>query len=130
MRDPEQELTELYGPREERALKNRQHVDELLTRVSEPELRGILAALSQLERPLCAHWLSRINLAATPLDQIIRPYDFMGLGFTVEAVEASAYIVSIGTAWGTIGDGGKFRVKRNGDQFRVDEDFESGHWIC
>lgn len=130
MMDPERDLTERYGSREVRARKNREHVDQLLTRVSEPELRGILIALSRLKYPLCARWLAEEDLITTPLDEIIQPYNFMGLNFNIEAAEASSYIVSIGSGWGTAGDGGKFRVKRDGDRFRVDEDFEPQIWIC
>jgi len=130
MIDPERELTERHGPPEERARKNRKHIDHLLTQVSESELRGILAALSRLEWPLCARWLSEVDLATTPLDKILKPYEFMGLNFDFESVEAPFYVVSIGAAWGTVGDGGTFRVRRDGDQFRVDEDYKGETWIC
>lgn len=132
MFDPEFErrLTEQYGSREEQARKNRAHVDRLLTQISEADLRGILAALSRLKYPYCASQLSETDLVKTPLDQIIEPHSFMGLGFAIESAEDPAYVVSIGIAHGTVGDGGSFRVLRDGDAFRVDDTYEGDRWIC
>jgi hypothetical protein len=118
--DPyEEEMTRVYGPPEERARKNREAIDDLLRAFSEPGLRGLLVALSRLEEPLCARWLSEFDLAATPLGEMINPYDFCGRHLAVESAKPPFYTVEISMGYGTAGDSGRIRVKRDGDAFIV-----------
>jgi hypothetical protein len=54
----ERESAEIYGPPDVRQQKTEEYISGLIARYSEPVIRGLLMALSRLERPLCAHWLS------------------------------------------------------------------------
>ncbi|MDR3622018.1 MAG: hypothetical protein P4L85_21895 [Paludisphaera borealis] len=121
----EEEMTRLHGPPEEWARKNREAIDDLLRAFTEPGLRGLLVALSRLEEPRCAHWLSEFDLATTPLDEMINPYDFCGRHLEVESAEPPFYTVAISMGFGNAGDGGCFRVKRDGDAFTVVDDGEN-----
>jgi hypothetical protein len=123
----EAESTRLYGPPELRARKNQRYVERLVRKHSEPVIRGLLMALSRLEEPQCAHWLSEVDLASKPLTEIIDPFEFGGLRFAVRARDTSNYEVEIAMSFGNCGDGGRFLVVRDADTFVVKEALRS--WI-
>jgi len=126
--DPhDEEMTRLHGPPEERARKNREAVDGLVRALTDPGLRGLLAALSRLEYPLCAHWLSEYDLETTPLGEMINPYDFCGRHLTIESAKPPFYMVGISMGFGNAGDGAQMRVKRVGDVFTVIDQLEN--WV-
>ncbi len=123
----EAEATQLYGPPELRAKKNLRYADRLVRRFSEPVVRGLLTTLSRLDRPLCAHWLSELDLTATPLEEIICPFDLGGRRFRIASLEGDEYTVEISAGYGTAGDGGRFLVGRAGNDFVIKEHLEQ--WI-
>lgn len=128
--DPmEEEMTRLFGPPEERARKNREAVDALIQEFTEPGLRGLLTALSRLEEPLCARWLSEYDLATTPLGGMIHPYKFCGRSLTVESAEPPYYTVAISMGFGDAGDGAEIRVRRDGDTFTVVDGEGLTSWV-
>jgi hypothetical protein len=120
----EAEATRLYGPPESRAKKNRRYADRLVRRFSEPVVRGLLTALSRLDRPHCAHWLSEMDLAATPIAEIICPFELCGRRFRIASVEGDEYTVEISAGYGLAGDGGRFLIKRGCDGFVIKESLE------
>jgi hypothetical protein len=98
-----------------------------VARYSEPVIRGLLVALSRLEKPLCAHWLSEIDLSTTPLAEIINPFEFCGNRFIVLSIVGMDYTVEISARFGTAGDGGQFVFTRHGEAFVLKE--KLGYWI-
>lgn len=123
----EDEARRLHGPPDVRAEKGRRYVDRLVDRFSEPVIRGLLRALSHLDRPLCAHWLADVDLAATPLEEIIKPFELFGRCFRILSVNGDRYTVEISRGYDTVGDGGRFVLCRDGDDFVIDESLEE--WI-
>jgi hypothetical protein len=115
----ERESAELYGPPDVRQHKAEEYISDLIAKYSEPVIRGILIALSRLERPRCAHWLSEMDLLSTPLTEIIEPFEVGGLEFKVSSADASDYEVQISAGYGRAGDGGRFLIHRDGDTFTV-----------
>jgi hypothetical protein len=120
----EAEATEYWGPRELRDRKNRRYVDRLVRRYSEPVIRGLLVALSSLKRPLCAQDLSEIDLATTPLEEIIQPFQIYGRRFKVLSVEDEAYTVEISAGYRTAGGGGRFLIARSDEEFVITKHLE------
>lgn len=123
----EAEARELFGPPEERAEKNRHYINSLVDRFSEPVIRGLLTALSHLDRPLCAHHLSELDLVGLPLEEIIRPFEIFGLQFRITSLDNDVYTVEISIGYDTVGDGGRFLIERDGDRFVIKESMEQ--WI-
>jgi hypothetical protein len=117
----EAKATQLYGPPEVRERKCRRYAGRLVKRFGEPVIRGLLIALSRLDRPLCAQWLSEMDLAAAPLALIIRHYDLMGPRFRILSIDGDDYVVDISGGFGTAGDGGVFLIGRDfeSDGFKV-----------
>jgi len=115
----ERESAALYGPPDVRQRKAEEYISGLIAQYSEPVIRGLLLALSRLERPLCAHWLSEIDLLSTPLTEIIQPFEVGGRNFKVLSADASDYAVQISAGYGNAGDGGRFVIHRDGDAFTV-----------
>jgi len=124
----ENEARKRYGPPDVRAEKNRQYVDDLVKLYSEPVIRGLLTALSRLERPLCAHWLAKKDLVATPLGDFINPFEILGRQFRIISVDGDRYTVEISMGYDMVGDGGRFILVRNGDIFVIEQFLEQ--WIC
>lgn len=124
----EAEATETYGPPELRSRKNQRYAARLVSKYSEPVIRGILKCLSTLERPLCAHWLSEIDLKLTPLAEIITPFELGGLHFRVVNCDGTKYTVNISSSLGRAGDGGSFIISREGSRYTIHEIL--GQHVC
>ena len=117
-----------WGPPELRRKKNQAYSDRLVRRYSEPVIRGLLTALRDVQGLVCTRSLARLDLAKTPLAEIIEPFQILGLDFKILGVEDHLYRVSIGSGWETVGDGGEFLIERHGDLYSVKE---SGiQWIA
>jgi hypothetical protein len=121
------EATRIFGPPEVRIRKNQRYANRLVARYSEPVIRGLLVALSRLEKPLCAHWLSEIDLSTTPLAEIINPFEICGRRFIILSVVGLDYTVKISSGFGTAGDGGQFVFTRDGEAFMLKD--ELSYWI-
>jgi len=115
----EAEATETYGPPELRSRKNQRYAARLVSKYSEPVIRGILECLSGLERPLCAHWLSEIDLKATPLAKIITPFELGGLHFKVTHHDDAKYTIEISSGYRRAGDGGSFTILRADSSYTI-----------
>ena len=79
------------------------------------------------QRPLCAHWLSEIDLSTTPLAEIINPFEICGRRFIILSVVGLDYTVKISSGFGTAGDGGQFVFTRDGEAFMLKD--ELSYWI-
>jgi len=115
----EAEATETFGPPELRVRKNQRYAARLVRKYSEPVIRGILMCLSELKRPLCAYWLSEIDLKTTPLAEIITPFELCGLHFGVVNSDGTKYTVKISSGYGNAGDGGRFIISREGSCYTI-----------
>src|SRR6187549_2790755 len=108
----EEEATRTFGPPEVRAQKNRRYVSRLVRKHSEGTVRGLLKALSKLEEPMCCANLAKHDLDAAPLEEIIRPYELLGLNFTIKPVSDTQVKVELGEAYDNVGSGGTFLLER------------------
>jgi hypothetical protein len=118
----EAEATKTYGPPEMRMRKNRRYVQRLVRRHSEAGVRGMLKALSKLDDQMCCANLRKNDLDADPLEEIIRPFELMGLHVSISKVSDTQFLVGIGEAYDTCGSGGEFLLERIPDgSFRVAE---------
>jgi hypothetical protein len=115
------EMTRLHGPPELRARKNRRYVDRLVRRHSEPVIRGLLAALSRLDRPLCASVLAEEDLDTADLVEIINPFSYMGRVLRILDIQDHDYTVEISRGHGTVGGGGQFVVTGHDGVYVVKE---------
>lgn len=128
--DPDERLlTEYYGPPEERERKLRAYLAGLVERLTEPGLRAMLTALSGLKDGLfCMKSLADEDIARSPLDRLLNPFIPCGLRLDVVSEEDSNYVVDVGAGWGTVGDGGRVVLRKEGDGFVVVEKQET--WIA
>ena len=125
----EEEATRTFGPPEARAEKNRRYVSRLVRKHSEQTIRGLLKALSKLEDPMCCSRLAEHDLDAAPLEEIIRPYELLGLDFKVKRVSETQMKVEMGEAYGEVGSGGGFILERVGPgSYRIVEELKQ--WIA
>ena len=116
----EAEATRTYGPPDVRARKNRRYVGRLVRKCSESTIRGILKALSTLDHPMCCENLRNHDLDSEALEQIIRPFELMGLHFRILAISEPQFTVQIGEGYGNVGSGGQFLLERIEDRsFRI-----------
>src|SRR5688500_3905812 len=104
----EEEATRTFGPPDVRAKKNRRYVTRLVRKHSEPTVRALLQALATLKEPMCCENLSKYDLTAVPLDEVIRPYELLGLHFSIKPVSDTQVVVEIGESYDDVGSGGKF----------------------
>ena len=128
--DPwEEEATRTFGAPAVRKEKNRRYVARLVRKHSEAEIRGMLKVISKLKEPMCCANLAEHDLDAAPLDEIIQPYELLGLNFSAKSISVTHVEVEIGEAYGTVGSGGKFLLQRDGaGSFRLIE--QLGGWIA
>lgn len=127
--DLEARATATFGPPEIRTQKNQEYVANLVREHSEATIRGLLMALAQHGIPGCCKFLRRHALETTPLDQVIRPFEILGLHFHVEALLGNQYEVKMREADGLMGSGGTIILERLKDHsFRVMEVIEE--WIA
>lgn len=105
-----------------RAEKNRRYVARLVRRFSEPVVRGLLSALSTLERPYCAHWLSSLDLEETPLAEIIQPHEPFGFGLRITSVKEGDYKVHASMGGELAGDAGTFVITHLDGKFFIKEE--------
>ena len=118
-----------YGPAEVRSRKNRRYFTRLVRAHSEQTIRGLLSALSKLRDPTCCSSLAEHDLGAEPLEEIIRPYELLGLDFKVRKVSETQVTVQMGEAYGDVGSGGTFLLEQvEPGTFRVVEVLET--WIA
>jgi hypothetical protein len=116
----EAEATERHGPPEVRTRKNRRYATRLVRRHTEPTIRALLKALATLDDPMCCENLCNHDLDAEPLEQIIQPFELLGLHFSLPSVSASRFTVDIGAGYGTVGSGGQFVLERlDNGSFRI-----------
>jgi hypothetical protein len=115
----EERAVALFGPRAERQARGREFVADLVSRYTEPVLRGILIALSRLKDPRCAQYIAEHDLATVDLADVIQPFEIYGLNFEVLAVDGDAYTVEIFAGYETTGSGGQFLLTRRGDHFEI-----------
>ena len=115
----EAEATKLYGPPEIRKRKNQRYVQRLVRRHSEAAVRGMLKALSKLDDPMCCANLRDHDLDADPLEDIVCPFELMGLSVRISSVSDTQFLVDIGEAYDTCGSGGSFLLERNSDGSRA-----------
>lgn len=127
-REYEREATELYGPAPLRKRKNQWYINWMFHRHSEPVVRGLLLTLSRLERPLCAHWLSRYDLQTVDLSEVVRHFDIRGTSFRIISVEGGDYTVAISAGYGNAGDGGKFVISHRDGEFVLKKELE--FWLA
>lgn len=121
--DWEQEFLRIHGASPEiRAAKNRKYAARLVRRFSEPIVRGLLSALSTLESPYCAHWLSGLDLKATPLAEIIQPHEPFGFDLRVVSVKDGDYTVNISMGGELAGDAGTFVITHLDGKFFIKEE--------
>jgi hypothetical protein len=112
-----------------RAEKNRRYAARLVRKHSEQTIRGLLKALSKLDDPICCSNLAEHDLDTAPLEEIIRPYELLGLYFRVKIVSETQLTVELGEAYDSVGSGGKFLLERvDSSNFRVIG--ESLTWIA
>ncbi len=128
--ETERRLAEAYGTPEDRERKQSAYIAGLLGRLSEREVRGLLAALARIERLLCTQMLTRIDLAATPLAEILRPFEPCGLRLDVDPREDGDLDVEFGACWLDVGDGLRTVARRSGDDFSLVDDEDSSFWIA
>ena len=128
--DPwEEEATRTFGAPDVRAKKNRQHVTRLVRKHSEQAVRALLQALSTLQEPMCCKNLSKHDLTTVPLDEVIRPYELLGLDFSIKPISDTQVIVEMGESYDNVGSGGKFLLERvSPDSYCVVEVLET--WIA
>ena len=123
------EATRAFGPPEVRAKKNRRYVARLVRKHREQTVRALLQALSTLKEPTCCENLSKHDLKSVPLDEVIRPYELLGLHFSIKPISDTQVVVEMGEAYGDVGSGGKFLLERVApDFYRVVEVLET--WIA
>jgi hypothetical protein len=116
----EVEATERYGPPNVRTRKNRRYAARLVRKHTEPTIRGLLKALAILDDPMCCENLRNHDLDAEPLEQIIQPFELLGLDFRILSVSTNRFTVDIGEAYGNVGSGGAFVVERlNSGSFHI-----------
>jgi hypothetical protein len=73
--------------------------------------------------------LAQLDLDAEPLEEIIRPYELLGLDFKVKIVSETQLTVELGQAYQSVGSGGKFLLERiDSNIYRIVEELEG--WIC
>ena len=60
------------------------------------------------QQNLTAAGVAEMDLAATPLAEVICPFDLGGRRFRIVSVERDEYTVEISAGYGTAGDGGRF----------------------
>jgi hypothetical protein len=78
---------------------------------------------------MCCKNLSRHDLATVPLEEVIRPYELLGLTFSIKPISDVQVMVEIGESYDNVGSGGKFLLERvTPDSFRVVEVL--GTWIA
>ena len=128
--DPwEVEATRTFGPPDVRAEKNRRYVARLVRKHSEQTIRALLQALSTLKDPMCCENLSKHDLTSVPLEEVIRPYELLGLDFSIKPISDTQIVVEMGEAYDNVGSGGKFLLERVApDSYRVVEVLET--WIA
>jgi hypothetical protein len=125
----EAQATKTYGPPEVRDRKNRRYAMRLIRKHSEETVRGILKALSTLDDPTCCENLRSYNLDEEPLEQIICPFDLLGLHFSISTASETLFTVDIGQSYDTVGSGGQFQLERLSDgSFRISD--TTGLWIA
>jgi hypothetical protein len=109
--------------------KTRDYVNGLIQEHSEDVIRGLLIALRHVEPrhlpfrslPICMSDLAEIDLATTPLHEIIQPFRILGTNFEILGVDEPRYRVKIFAGYGNAGGGGEFLIVRTGDVLRVEE---------
>ncbi|AMV39962.1 hypothetical protein [Planctomyces sp. SH-PL62] len=128
--DPDERLlTEYYGPPQERERKLLAYLADLVERLTEPGLRAMLTTLSgQKDRLLCMKFLAEKDIAGAPLDQLLDPFVPCGLELNIVSQDGSDYIVDVGAGWQTVGDGGRFVLRKDVEEFIVVEGPET--WIA
>ena len=94
-----------------RAEENRRYVARLVRKLSEQTIRDLLKALSR-EGETCCENLAKHDLESAPLHEIIRPYELLGLHFSVKVVSETQVMVDMGESHGGVGSGGKFLMER------------------
>lgn len=115
--------------REARRQKNLRYVKSRLRQHPERTIRNILKALSTMDEPTCCENLRKRDLEGEALERIIRPFDVLGLHFSVVLVSDKQFTVDIGEADGLIGSGGRFLLEQLADgSFRVLETLSE--WIA
>ncbi len=125
----EAEAPRLFGPPEMRARKNRRYVRRLVRKFPEQQVRSMLKALSALDDPQCCANLREHDLDAEPLEEIICPFDLLGLSVTIAGLPGGLFQVDLGEAYDTVGSGGQFVLESLGDEaFRIVE--QTGGWIA
>lgn len=105
-----------------RAEKNSRYVARLVRRFSEPVVRDLLSALSTLDHPYCAHWLSGLDLKATPLAEIIQPHEPFGFDLRVVSLKDGDYTVHVSMGGELAGDAGTFVITHLDGKFFIKEE--------
>ncbi len=78
---------------------------------------------------MCCENLSNYDLTAVPLDEVIRPYELLGLHFSIKPISDKQVMVEMGESYDNVGSGGKFLLERvTPDTYRVVEELEG--WIA
>ena len=62
-------------------------------------------------------------------ESVIRPFEILGTHFQVVEANDPVYKVQISKGYETVGDGGEFLVRLNGERFEVDDDHDAKFWI-
>jgi hypothetical protein len=109
-----------YGPPEERKRKNREHVDKLVARYSEPVARSILKRLSQAGDYVFADLLRRHDLDETDLHDVILRYDLGGPRIDIRQGKDHRYKVVISGGWGNAGEEWKGVVWQEDGEWRFE----------
>jgi hypothetical protein len=128
--ETERLLAEFYGPPAERERKHAAYIADLVERLTEPGVRSLLAALARVDQLLCTRMLARIDLAATPLAEILSPFEPCGLRLDVDPRDDGDYDVDFGAGWQHVGDGLRTVARRSRDAFVLVEDGETEFWIA
>ncbi|WP_165249722.1 hypothetical protein [Paludisphaera soli] len=128
--ETERRLAEFYGPPDERDRKQTDFIADLVERFSNQGVRSLLAALGQVDGLLCTDMLRRIDLAATPLAEILRPFEPCGLRLDVDPREDGDFDVEFGGCWLDVGDGLRTVARRSGDGFVLVDGEAAQFWIA
>lgn len=114
--------TKCYGPPEERARKNRQHVDDMITTHGEPVVRTLLKVLSEIKEPVepvFAGILRRHSLDHDDLHDIIRFHDLTGPRIEIRCHNGNEYHLLISGGWGLASENWSVIIWRLGSRWSV-----------